>query len=89
MRYRAFGVTRFTSGTTPTSVRFTGQREEAVLGLYDYNARWYDPALGHFLSPDTLAPEASNALDLHLSCILSLPCNSSAIGNQEPRVWQI
>ncbi|GIK75694.1 MAG: hypothetical protein BroJett021_46820 [Chloroflexota bacterium] len=28
VRYRAFGVTRFASGTTPTPYRFTGQREE-------------------------------------------------------------
>ena len=65
LRYRPFGVTRFTSGTTPTSYRFTGQREEAALGLYFYNTRWYDPALGQFLSPDTLVPEAGNALDYH------------------------
>jgi RHS repeat-associated protein len=58
-------VSRFTSGTTPTSYRFTGQREEAALGLYFYNARWYDPALGHFLSPDALVPEPGNALDYH------------------------
>jgi RHS repeat-associated protein len=51
LRYRPFGVTRFASGTTPTSYRFTGQREEA--------------ALGHFLSPDTLVPEPGNALDYH------------------------
>jgi RHS repeat-associated protein len=49
----------------PTTYRFTGQREEASLGLYYYNARWYDSALGHFLSPDTLVPEAGNALDYH------------------------
>jgi RHS repeat-associated protein len=65
VRYRAFGATRFTSGTTPTSVRFTGQREEAALGLHFYNARWYDPALGHFLSPDTVVPDPGNALDYH------------------------
>jgi RHS repeat-associated protein len=65
VRYRAFGATRFTSGTTPTSYRFTGQREEAALGLYFYNARWYDPALGHFLSPDTVVPNPGNALDYH------------------------
>ncbi len=65
LRYRPFGATRFTSGTTPTSYRFTGQREEAALGLYFYNARWYDPVLGHFLSPDTIVPEAGNALDYH------------------------
>jgi RHS repeat-associated protein len=50
VRYKAFGATRFTSGTTPTSYRFTGQREEAALGLYYYNARWYDPTLGHFVA---------------------------------------
>jgi RHS repeat-associated protein len=65
VRYKAFGVTRFTSGTTPTSYRFTGQREEASLGLYYYNARWYDPALGHFVQPDSLVPAAGNALDYH------------------------
>jgi len=79
VRYRAFGATRFTSGTTPTSVRFTGQREEVALGLYFYNARWYDPALGHFLSPDPCppcrgavppqggrgVPDPGNALDYH------------------------
>jgi RHS repeat-associated protein len=65
VRYRAFGSTRFTSGTTPTSYRYTGQREEAGLGLYYYGARWYDPALGHFVQPDTLVPEPGNVLDYH------------------------
>ena len=54
-----------TGRTTPTSVRFTGQREEASLGLYAYGARWYDPALGQFLSPDMIVPAAGNALDYH------------------------
>ena len=61
VRYRAFGATRFTSGTTPTTYRFTGQREEASLGLYDYGARWYDPALGRFIQPDTLVPDPADA----------------------------
>ncbi len=48
MRYKAFGEDRYTFGTTPTTYRYTGQRQEAALGLYFYNARWYDPFLGHF-----------------------------------------
>jgi len=44
----------------PTDRRFTGQRWEASLGLYDYRARFYDPALGHFLQPDPLVPEAGD-----------------------------
>jgi RHS repeat-associated protein len=69
VRYRAFGASRFTSGTTPTTFRYTGQREEAGLGLYYYAPRgpprWYDPALGHFLQADTLVPQPGNVLDYH------------------------
>src|SRR6266545_8020445 len=56
VRYKPFGVTRYTSGTTPTTFRYTGQREESSLGLYYYGARWYDPALGRFIQADTLVP---------------------------------
>jgi RHS repeat-associated protein len=53
------------SASSTSCAHSTGQREEAALGLYFYNARWYDPALGHFLSPDTLVPDPGNALDYH------------------------
>ena len=39
MHYLPWGGTRFTSGQTVTSYKFTVQREEASLGLYDYGAR--------------------------------------------------
>jgi len=46
VRYKAWGENRYTSGATPTTFRYTGQRQEASLGgeagLYDYKARWYD-----------------------------------------------
>jgi RHS repeat-associated protein len=67
--YKAFGATRFTSGTTPTSYRYTAPwghpREEISFGLYYYGARWYDPALGHFVQADTIVPDASHAGDYH------------------------
>jgi len=50
------GETRYTSGTTPTTYRYTGQREEASFGLYYYNARWYDPQLGRFAQADSIVP---------------------------------
>jgi RHS repeat-associated protein len=59
MRYTAWGETRYTAGTTPTSFRYTGQRQ-AEAGLYFYVARYYDPALGRFLSADTVVPGAGN-----------------------------
>jgi RHS repeat-associated protein len=56
-RYLPYGTIRFETGVWPTDRRFTGQRWEASLGLYDYKARFYDPALGRFLQPDPIVPE--------------------------------
>jgi RHS repeat-associated protein len=47
-------------GTFPTDYRFTGQRWEQPLGIYTMGARWYDPALGRWLSADTLVPDPGN-----------------------------
>ena len=65
LRYFPYGGTRYTYGTTPTSFRFTGQREDATIGLYFYDARYYDAALGRFISADTLVPQAGNPQDLN------------------------
>lgn len=53
-RYYPYGETRFTSGTIYTDKLFTGQREMSGLGIYHYNARFYSPKLGRFLSADTI-----------------------------------
>jgi len=63
MRYTPWGDTRFTSGNSPTNYRFTGQRQEASFGLYFYNARWYDPAIGRFAQADTIVPGGVQGLD--------------------------
>jgi RHS repeat-associated protein len=44
----------------PTDYQFTGQRKEAGFGLYDYNARYYDPLIGRFVSADSVVPGAGN-----------------------------
>jgi RHS repeat-associated protein len=61
VRYTAWGADRLTSGSTPTSFKYTGQRQESGIGLYYYGARWYDPALGRFTQPDTLVPNPGDA----------------------------
>ncbi len=58
--YKPWGETRFSTGTTPTTWRFTGQREDATIGLYYFNARYLDPQLGQFTQPDTIVPEPGN-----------------------------
>jgi len=67
LRYKPWGENRYTNGTTPPTYRFTGQRsEESTLGsLYDYGARFYSPAIGRFLSADTIVPEPGNPQSLN------------------------
>jgi RHS repeat-associated protein len=59
-RYYAYGETRLTTGTIFTDKLFTGQREMTGLGIYHYNARFYSPKLGRFLSPDTIVQNFAN-----------------------------
>ncbi len=40
-RYKVYGEEYTTSGTQPTTFRFTGQRLDAGIQLYFYNARSY------------------------------------------------
>ncbi|MCB0100292.1 MAG: RHS repeat-associated core domain-containing protein, partial [Caldilineaceae bacterium] len=55
--YYAFGSDRRADGPhLATDYRFTGQKADGT-GLYYYNARYYDPVIGQFISPDTIVPE--------------------------------
>jgi RHS repeat-associated protein len=40
----------------PTTYQYTDQRNKSAIGLYDYGARFYDPALGRFVQADTVVP---------------------------------
>jgi RHS repeat-associated protein len=46
-------------GFTQTSINFTGQRRDDT-GLLFYNARYYDPGLGRFISADSIVPGAGS-----------------------------
>jgi RHS repeat-associated protein len=58
--YYPYGETRYTEGTLQTDYGYTGQRNEAGLGLMDYNARYYDPYLNRFISADTIVPDSED-----------------------------
>ena len=60
--YYAYGAERSASGDLKTDRTFTGQKSDAT-GLLYYNARYYDPNLGTFISPDTLVPNAGMVID--------------------------
>ena len=51
--YSSFGSTIISGGTT-NPYRYTGREWDAETGLYYYRARYYDPAIGRFISEDQL-----------------------------------
>lgn len=62
-RYYAYGRERASNlASLPTDYTFTGQRQDNT-GLVYMNARYYDPELGQFISPDTLVPDATGVFD--------------------------
>ena len=54
-RYLAFGGERDSSGNLRTENQFTSQKLDGT-GLYYYGARYYNPEIGQFISPDTIVP---------------------------------
>ncbi|HEY8464010.1 MAG TPA: RHS repeat-associated core domain-containing protein, partial [Bacillota bacterium] len=50
--YYAFGSQFNQEGSLDETHGFTGKEYDADIDLYYYNARWYDPELGRFISED-------------------------------------
>ena len=61
-RYFAFGRRLDESGDISGEIDFTGQKQDAT-GLLYFNARYYDPQIGQFISPDTIVPDPSLLID--------------------------
>ena len=55
--YLPFGGQRRLSGTISTNYRFTDQELDSETGLYNYDARLYDPVIGRFVSADSVVPD--------------------------------
>jgi len=58
-RFLPYGGVRYSEGTFPTDVGFTGHRGHPALGLVYMRARYYHVALGRFVSADTVVPGAA------------------------------
>ena len=65
MRYKPYGEDRDAGTSLNTDRKFTGQTEDEAAGLYWYQSRAYDPAIGRFVSPDTIVPDPSNPQSLN------------------------
>src|SRR5207249_4508928 len=52
--YETFGKLTATTGVVSNSLQYTGRDFDDETGLYYYRARYYDPAVGRFVSADPI-----------------------------------
>jgi RHS repeat-associated protein len=55
--YLPFGHQREHSGTSVTNYKYTDQELDVSTGLYNYDARLYDPVIGRFISADSIVQD--------------------------------
>jgi RHS repeat-associated protein len=67
MTYYPYGEVKSDSPGTPVNVpyKYTGNERDSSTGLYYYEARYYDPKLGRFISADTIIPSPRDPQDLN------------------------
>ena len=66
-KYDEFGSTELVGNTTiENEVCYTGQVYDKETGDYYYNARYYNPEDGRFVTVDTYRGELEETLRLHL-----------------------
>jgi RHS repeat-associated protein len=63
--YTAFGELYNQTGSTTNSYLYTGQQYDSLTELYSLRARYYNPALGRFLSQDTYPVSFGNPVELN------------------------
>lgn len=61
--YKPYGEVAWSSGTSQTSIGYTGQRLDGSSGLMYYGARFYDPVLSMFVSADPTVSDPTNPKD--------------------------
>jgi len=67
--YSPFGEISNESGTYSTDIKYTGKIQDDT-SLYYYGARYYDPFIGRFITPDSIvqAPQDSQSLNRYAYC---------------------
>jgi RHS repeat-associated protein len=60
--YRPYGLTYSMTGSE--TFKYTGKMYDGVTGLYYFNARWYDPSTGRFVTQDSITGTQEDPMSL-------------------------
>jgi RHS repeat-associated protein len=63
--YTPYGTVSRREGSANVAHKFTGQRFDTSTGLAFYHARYYDPQLGRFVSPDPIVQDPTDPQTLN------------------------
>jgi RHS repeat-associated protein len=63
--YAPYGSIREHTGQTISNYKFTDQELDPETGLYYYGARYYDPTMGRFISPDSIVQNSHDPQTLN------------------------
>ena len=63
--YYPYGATWVNIGGLELKHKFTGKEEDQETGLYYHGARYYDPGIGRFISPDAIIQDLSDPQTLN------------------------
>jgi len=77
-----YGECRNSTDTSGTDKLFTGQRLDTT-GLYYYNARYYDPTIGRFISADIYVQDYTNPQTLNRYAY----CQNNPLKYTDPSGW--
>jgi RHS repeat-associated protein len=61
--YRPYGLTYSMTGSE--TFKYTGKMYDGVTGLYYFNARWYDPSTGRFVTQDSYTGSQNDPMTLN------------------------
>jgi len=77
--YTPYGTLARNEGTNVTNYKFTGKELDST-GLYYYGARYYDPEIGRFITPDTIVQAPFNPQTLNRYTY----CNNNPLNYVDP-----
>jgi RHS repeat-associated protein len=71
--YLPFGGQRGSNSITASNYGFTDQEKDPEIGLYNYNARLYDPSIAVFVTADSIIPDpgGSQGFNRYTYCVNS------------------